>query len=111
MIEMLPPDPLPVVRLWMEAPSIWMVEALSCTSAPASAPAFDEIIELPGLSEMVAGAPALSAVLRTALFTERTNCPPRIETVSVPLTLMWEPGASEADPKEVNDVLFTFGSG
>src|SRR5215472_2470662 len=110
-IEMLPPAPAPVVRLWMEAPSICTFEAVSCTSAPASAPEFDETIELPGLSEIVCGGPGLSAVLSTASFTEITNCPPRIETVCSPLTLMFEPGASETDPKELYDVLFTFGSG
>ena len=58
-IEMFPPAPAPVVRLWMEASSSCTFEAMSCTSAPASAPEFDEIIELPGLSEIVSGGPGL----------------------------------------------------
>src|SRR5215472_13261473 len=110
-IEMLPPAPAPVVRLWMEAPSICTFEAVSCTSAPASAPEFDETIELPGLSEIVSGGPGLLAVLSTASFTEITNCPPRIETVCSPVTLMFEPGARLTEPEEVKEAPLTFGSG
>jgi len=108
---MVPPAPAPVVRLWMEAPSVCTFEAMSCTSAPASAPAFDEIIELPGLSEIVSGGPGLPAVLSTASFTEITNCPPRIETVCSPLTLTFAPGARLTEPKEVKEAPLTFGSG
>ena len=111
MIEMLPPAPSPVVRLWMEAPSICTFEAMSCTSAPGSGPAFAEMIELPGLSAIVSGAPTLSAVLSTASVTDSTNCPPRIETVCAPLTLRCEPGARVTAPKEVKEAPLAFGSG
>ena len=51
----LPPGPPPVVTLNMRAPSIWMFEAMSCTSALGSVPEFDVTIELPGLSEIISG--------------------------------------------------------
>ena len=107
-IEMLPPGLSPVVVLWMEAPSIWKFPAMICMSAPGSAPEFDVTIELPRLNEIVSCGPTLSAVVSTASFTLRTNCPPLIETVFVPLTLMFEPGAREKDPKEVNNAPSTF---
>jgi hypothetical protein len=106
-----PPWPLPVAVFWIATPSIWRFPTMICTSAPRSAPVFEEMIELFGLSEIVPGAPALRAVVRTASFTERTNCPSRIETVFAPLMLTVEPGARVIDPKEEKVASFTFGSG
>ena len=104
---MFPPAPPPVVLLLKKVPSILNFEAIIWTSAPDSGPAFDVMIELPRLSVIPSAPPGVVAVVSTASFTERTNCPPRIETVFSPLTLILELDAMVTDPKEVNDAPST----
>jgi hypothetical protein len=99
-IVIFPASPVPGSKL-----SVRIVDPFSCTvfavmsiSPVERLPWVEARMELPFASTMVSVVAGATAVERAASLTERTNWPPRIETVFVPLTCMVEPGARVMDP-------------